>query len=263
MGDQSSDNLTVSCRPPSYCDSSTEQFMAHLTDPPEVSLPSDMVQTIPPLQALSNTIDSDAPPVHTDVIAAITFSNRRRRHARIYSCSKCSKKFARYSSAKNHCKGFTWACSKCGTEIHTRNNVKRHMKRCDRRLAKSKKVVEPDSRPSICSMCKKEYKNANALRSHMYFMHERPAGEFKCKECDFSCNILHYLKRHITLKHSNSSTFDCTRCAFTCHSENGLNRHTRRVHIPVQDSNDSSSDQNSNNSSSDKSYIDSTDSESE
>ena len=137
------------------------------------------------------------------------------------------------------------------------------MKRCDRRLAKSKKVVEPDSRPSICSICKKEYKNANALRSHKYFMHERPAGEFKCKECDFSCNILHYLKRHITLKHSNSSTFDCTRCAFTCHSENGLNRHMKRVHSPVQDSNDSSSDQDSNNSSSDKSYIDTTDSESE
>ena len=102
--------------------------------------------------------------------------------------------------------------------------------------------------PSICSICKRVYKNANAVRSHMYNMHKRPDGEYKCSKCTFSCNSPHFLKRHFTMKHSNPVKYNCTKCDFFCFSDNGLNRHLRHVHSQVKLSNEATGDPSSDES---------------
>ena len=169
----------------------------------------------------------------TLALSVVDGSSSSKPMRRQYECSKCRKKFAKFITAEKHCLPFSWVCRDCGTNINKRGNVQRHIKRCAKRKLSAEISVAPTQveRSNVCSYCKLELKNMNSLRSHIYNMHKKSSGCFKCSRCIFSCDSERILKRHMTLKHSDATRINCTMCSHTCVSKSGMRRHMKRFHI--------------------------------
>ena len=55
--------------------------------------------------------------------------------------------------------------------------------------------------------------------------------EFRCPECDYVCNRMDNLYRHLKLKHEDTSnTIKCNECEYTTKLKYNLDRHMDRVH---------------------------------
>ena len=100
-----------------------------------------------------------------------------------YKCSKCHKSFSKFRTAQKHCTPFSWICNSCGTKINKRGNVPRHIKRCERKKEQTNRLTthEQSTEKYLCDICKKEMKNKNSLRSHIYNMHKETSGDFGCE----------------------------------------------------------------------------------
>ena len=148
-----------------------------------------------------------------------------------YKCKTCSMEFVRQHWAKNHCKPFSWVCDQCGTSISKKNNVKRHIQRCEKAKTKvNLPKVEPTIQDRTCMFCERVFKNKKTCQSHIYKVHQKGEGEFKCSNCDFECRKSGYLKKHVTLVHKASEQFNCEECDITYLSANGLRRHKKTAH---------------------------------
>ena len=178
----------------------------------------------------------------------------KKRGLKLYSCKKCKKGFSRFSAARKHCarKPFLWTCDKCGTTINQIRNVRRHMTRCVNKSQRGPKTQGSQTNSKECSLCGKMSKNVNALKSHMYTYHSSGQGQIKCLLCQFSCNAKQYLKKHMTLKHSNKQKLKCKECDYRCSSSSGMRRHNNLVHSGVAPL----VDHNSNNTDDDRDDID-------
>ena len=149
-----------------------------------------------------------------------------------YKCSKCHKSFSKFRTAQKHCTPFSWICNSCGTKINKRGNVPRHIKRCERKKEQTNRLTthEQSTEKYLCDICKKEMKNKNSLRSHIYNMHKETSGDFGCEICTFRCDDERFLKKHMTMKHGDGPTIKCAKCQYRCHSKRGLRRHLELVH---------------------------------
>ena len=57
--------------------------------------------------------------------------------------------------------------------------------------------------------------------------------DFQFTECDYRCNRMDNLQRHIKTKHQENSTttHSCDKCDFKSKYANNLRRHIREVHM--------------------------------
>ena len=151
---------------------------------------------------------------------------------KMFSCSKCDKKFYKKQYAKNHCKDKTpWICPNCFGEIDHVQNIKRHMKSC---------IIQQPTIPTTsvptdfkCELCNKSFNNNFNLRRHKLKMHkvmENNAIVCDEKTCPFTTKNRAQLKRHKTMNHTKLVISECAQCGQKFLSKSGLQKHIRSDH---------------------------------
>ena len=176
--------------------------------------------------------------VEGGIVDGASTASKNNNPPKIFECSKCEKKFARYRCAQAHCKNiFSWTCENCGEKIKQRNNVKRHKTRCEKKLRLANAVngkggiVADGEENTSCRLCGKNYKNGASLKTHVNLQHkEDRVGDFKCDQCDFVTKVESCLKKHMTMKHTHKVKFNCSKCDYFCFSPSGLKKHRLAVH---------------------------------
>ena len=150
---------------------------------------------------------------------------------KMFSCSKCDKKFYKKKYARDHCKDKApWICPKCFGEINHAQNIKRHIQSCTIQQPKI-----PTSVPTAfkCELCNKNFNNNFNLRRHKLKMHnvlENNAIVCDEKTCPFTTKNRAQLKRHKTMNHTKRAIFECVQCEQKFLSLSGLQKHIRSDH---------------------------------
>ena len=245
-----------------YTKNSTDQEVD--MPPPDSSFPVEGLDISPSTSSMTTNESSitgpSLSPLHNVTETVPVISKTPRQIKRVYKCKECGKMFARFKTAKEHCKKefVSWKCEKCGTFIAKAktSNIKRHNVRCDKRQCEVKisgaSEEQTDSGEMECTFCKNIYKNKSSLKTHIYTFHKKQEGEFKCSQCYFRCIKKGYLKKHITLYHNETEIMNCPHCEYSCVSTSGMRKHIRMAHkntekqmSPSQTSTDSEIESNS------------------
>lgn len=143
-----------------------------------------------------------------------------------YKCSRCSRTFrsaaglTRHERAHKRHKQF---CQACGTFYQTAIALEVH-------ICTSHRDKEDQH---CCSLCQKEYSNADCLRQHMTHKHGSEMGgepSFSCDICDRRFRWKSSLKMHVKLHEAMDSSssvklFKCTKCGHICPSQCSLKAH--------------------------------------
>ena len=229
QNDSQADQMPSSCLPLDLGSSLEPTLEACIVPTPDSQLSQHMVISKKPTS--EHVVSPDFSGSHNVENNSTIQASRRR----LYKCSKCKKQFSKFLTAKKHCAPFTWKCVDCGTSINKRGNVHRHKRRCAKQKLNNESAAVPTQieTTSVCTFCKLELKNKNTLRSHIYNMHNEKAGILKCTQCIFRCDSERFLKKHMTLKHSDADArkVNCTMCSYTSFSASGLSRHVKKVHL--------------------------------
>ena len=90
-------------------------------------------------------------------------------------------------------------------------------------------------------MCKKSFNRQSNLNTHKKYVHDVVDNFLvmddgmeiiyhDCEECTFTSRYEKYLRRHILTVHSDKKEFRCTKCDFSCNRMDNLSKHITNIH---------------------------------
>ena len=151
-------------------------------------------------------------------------------------CEHCEKSFHLKQSLDVHIQSVhnfeTVECKMCKQSFNRQSNLNSHYKYVhDLR----QNILDMDTGHAIqfyeCDNCQFKTRDERTLRRHELSMHKGDTC-FKCMECDFVCNRMDNLNRHIMNFHQKESRIihSCTQCDFKSIYLSSFERHMQRMH---------------------------------
>ncbi|CAL4075817.1 unnamed protein product, partial [Meganyctiphanes norvegica] len=135
-----------------------------------------------------------------------------------FSCSICSKIFAKYKHYMQHLKSHLstrrFTCQICGASYGRDDKLRRHM------LSHSKEKTHK------CTHCTKTFHRKEYLDNHLE-IHE--GKKYKCDICSVLCSSMFNLETH-KLKHSKDKSFRCELCEKSFIRRDFLDSHMELIH---------------------------------
>ena len=158
------------------------------------------------------------------------------KHRRRCFSEHCEKSFHLKQSLDVHIKSVhnfeTVECKMCKQSFNRQSNLNSHYKYVhDLR----QNILDMDTGHAIqfyeCDNCQFKTRDERTLRRHELSMHKGDTC-FKCMECDFVCNRMDNLNRHIMNFHQKESRIihSCTQCDFKSMYLSSFERHMQRMH---------------------------------
>ena len=153
-----------------------------------------------------------------------------------YACTFCMKTFKMAHSLNVHVKSVhnfqTVECSICEKTFNRQSNLNTHQKYVHDLVENY--LIMDDGLEIIyheCEECSFKSRYEKYLRRHNATVHS-DQKDFKCMECNFSCNRMDNLSNHIKNMHEKDSKpiHFCTKCDFSSSYLTSLRRHVREVH---------------------------------
>mgnify|MGYP001250980655 CR=1 FL=1 len=147
---------------------------------------------------------------------------------KLFACEICSEKsFTRKADLKRHVQmvheGFKpYSCEICGKSFATRkSDLRRHIE-----------TVHEGKRPYKCELCNKGFARKDNFKTHQAngCANENKAKPQQCTFCDFSCQYMTEIKKHLELVHGEKQVYTCHLCAMSYTEKNSLKYHIGHTH---------------------------------
>ena len=174
------------------------------------------------------------------IFSSVQFKNKHVKNTHedndgtMFTCDTCNKKYNSQQKLVHHIQNHhenntQFTCTICEKTFKLKHSLNVHVK-----SVHNFKTVN-------CAICDKSFNRQSNLNGHMKYVHDivdnflimddgLEIAYHGCEECSFTSRYEIDLRRHNVTVHSDKKDFKCTKCDFSCNRMDNLGKHIRNIH---------------------------------